>query len=172
VAGCKGSSVGTSAYPFVEKCSTVKVFSMDKFLSVDDVSVATGQPVRRLRAWCATGKVPCDKVDGQWVISLSEVPRIAVLARQRERSIDEGRSIAAIVPVSNATEDLPGEIARRLGLAERSVSTSTLSLDGTEYLVAVWKASERTPQLAPVVELVEQLGGELLDGEVRHEAGG
>jgi hypothetical protein len=81
-----------------------------------------------------------------------------------------GRSIAALVPITNATADLPAEIARRLGLPDKAISRSTLALDGSEYLVAVWNTGRNgRVQVAPVAELVEGLGGELLDGEVTRE---
>lgn len=142
---------------------------MDQLLPLDAAATATGQPVSRLGNWCATGKLMCEKHDGQWRIPLSQLLIVATLAAEREESIAAGRPMAAVIPVTDASPDLPAEIARRLGLPESTVSTSSLSLDGREYVVAVWRASTATAplELAPVIELVDHLGGELLDGEVR-----
>ena len=141
---------------------------MNQLLSMADAATATGQPVRRLRNWCATGKLSCEVQGGEWLVPLSQLLRVAELAAEREDAIAAGRASGALVPVTRASADLPDEIARRLGLPSASVSTSTLALDGQEYLVAVWRAGAAAgaPDLAPVVDLVEELGGELLDGEV------
>ena len=127
--------------------------------------------MHRLRTWCATGKLPCDKDGAEWMIALGDLLRVASLVEERQKSIDDGRPVAAIVPIAVASADLAAEIARRLGLAERTVTTSTLALDGREYVLAMWKSdgSTASPALAPIVELVEELGGELLDGEASPE---
>ena len=141
---------------------------MDRVLTLEAAAAATGQPISRLRTWCATGKLHCDKQGGEWTIPLGEFLRVPALLEERQNAIDAGRPAAVIVPITSVTAELAAEIARRLGLAERTVTTSTLALDGTEYLLAAWKSdgTGKTPDLAPVVELVEELGGQLLDGEV------
>lgn len=130
-------------------------------------AAATGQPLRRLQGWCATGKLDCERDGDTWLIGSDQILRIPEIAARRARSIAAGRPAAAIVPVTNATPDLAAEIARRLGIAEAEVAVSTLALDGRAYLMAVWKiADEDASNLAPVVEMVEDLGGDVLDGEV------
>lgn len=69
-----------------------------------------------------------------------------------------------VVPVSAAAPGLAAEIARRLGLPAGAVTTSTLALDGSEYLLAVWR-SDGTPERGPVADLAAELGGDLLEGE-------
>jgi len=140
---------------------------MDALLDLQAASTATGQPVRRLRTWCATGRLACERDGKAWMIPLSQLRRVAELAAERSESITQGHAVAAIVPVTSSTPDLGAEIARRLGLSATRVAMSTLALDGGEYHMAVWRVDgEQAPDLAPVVELVEQLGGDLLDGEV------
>jgi hypothetical protein len=140
---------------------------IDQLISLAAAAKATGQPVRRLRNWCATGKLECELEDGEWHIPLTQVLRIAAVAADREDAIAAGRPVAALIPVTTASPGLPREIARRLSLPEDSVSTGTLALDGQEYVVAVSRAgADVSPDLAPVIDLVEQLGGELLDGDV------
>jgi hypothetical protein len=140
---------------------------MDQLLSLASAATATGQPLRRLRNWCATGKLQCEHQAGEWQIPLSQLLRVAVLVAERDQAIADGHPVAALIPVTAASPELPAEIARRLNLPEQSVSTSTLALDGQAYVVAVWLAGGAVPpDLAPVLDFVEGLGGELLDGEV------
>ena len=151
------------------RSSRIPTPSHDQLLTLAAGALATGQPAGRLRNWCATGKLACEKRAGEWLLPLSELLRVATLAAERADSIAAGRSVAALVPITNATADLPAEIARRLGLPPKAVSTSTLALDGSEYLVAVWNTGRDGAPVAPVAELVEGLGGELLDGEVTRD---
>lgn len=69
-------------------------------------------------------------------------------------------------PLPAATPELADEIAGQLGLAAGSVSTTVLALDGSDYLLAVWKADGK-PGLAGVADLAARLGGELVDGELK-----
>ena len=143
---------------------TLPVAAVDRLLSLDAAAEATGQSVARLRSWCATGRLRCEREGRAWTIPLGEVPRIAVLVADHDRAVAAGAAAALVVPVRAATPDLPAEIARRLGLAPGTVTTSTLALDGSEYLLAVWK-TDGTPGLEAVADLAAELGGELLDGE-------
>jgi hypothetical protein len=146
---------------------------MDHLISVESAALASGEPVSRLRTWCATGRLLCEKENGQWLIALSQIPRIVEIVAQHDRAVADGHAVAVLVPVDAATPDLAAEIARRLGLKQgRTVSTSTLALDGSEYLIAVWKTDGAAPiELAPVAALVKELGGELLDGEIAENPG-
>jgi hypothetical protein len=141
---------------------------MDRLLSLDAAASATGQSVARLRSWCATGMLRCEREERAWAIPLSEVAQIAFLATEHDRAVAAGAAAALVVPVSAATPDLPAEIARRLGLEEGTVTTSTLALDGSEYLLVVWK-TDGTRGLGAVAELAAELGGDLLEGEARPE---
>lgn len=143
---------------------------MDALLDLQAASTATGQPVRRLRGWCATGKLACEREGQAWMLPLGQLLRVAVLASEREQSIADGRPAAVIVPVTASTPDLGVEVARRLGLPASRITLSTLALDGREYLMAVWNVADgQRATLEPLVELVDRLGGDVLDGEV--EAG-
>ncbi len=141
--------------------------AMDQYLSLEAAAVATGQPVARLRNWCATGKLECDKHDGSWLIPLSQLLRVAQLAAERSEAIARGRPVAAVVPVTSATPDLAQVIAGRLGLPANAIAMSNRALDGRDYLIAMWQADGSRRDLTPIVELVEDLGGELLDGEIQ-----
>jgi hypothetical protein len=124
-----------------------------------------------LRAWCATGRLRCEKDSHVWTVPIAELPRVGELAEEREAAIATGHAEALVVPVASASPDLASEVARRLGLPGGMVTTSTLSLDGAEYVLAVWKMERAAgpDELAPLVELADELGGELLDGEVKQD---
>lgn len=145
---------------------TLPVAAVDRLLSLDAAAQATGQSVARLRGWCATGRLRCEREGRAWIVPLSEVVRIAVLVEEHDRAVAAGAAAALVVPMTAATLDLPAEIARRLGLAVEAVTTSTLALDGSEYVLAVWKTNA-TPGLEALSVLAAELGGELLDGQVR-----
>lgn len=139
---------------------------MGRRIALAEASAATGQPVSRLRWWCATGKLRCDRDGTDWAVPIEELRRIEALVAERDRAIAAGRSEALVVPLENAPSDLSNVVGRRLGLPPGTVTTSKLALDGTEYVLAVWTADASTsPKL--VVELVEELGGDVLDGEGR-----
>ena len=142
---------------------------MDLSMSLSAASAATGQSVDRLRTWCATGKLRCDRDGDEWLIPVAELVRVAGLLEEREKSIEEGRAQVLVVPVASAAPDLREEVARCLGLPAGAVTTSMLALDGTEFVLAVWKADgpPKLHELGPVLDLAEELGGELLDGEVK-----
>lgn len=139
---------------------------MDRLISLDAAAEATGQSGARLRGWCATGRLRCEREGRAWTIPLNELPRVAVLVDEHDRAVAAGTAAALVVPVSAATPDLPAEIARRLGLEAGSVSTSTLAMDGSEYLLVVWK-TEGARRLEAVAELAAELGGDLLDSETK-----
>jgi hypothetical protein len=147
----------------------LEVFAMNHHLTLDAAAAATGQSPDRLRTWCATGKLSCEMDGDTWIIPIAEVVRIATLVVEREAAISGGHAEALVVPLANASPGLAAEVAVRLGLTLAAVKTRTLALDGAEYMLAVWKL-ERPPgphELQPLVELAEELGGQLLDGEVK-----
>jgi hypothetical protein len=41
---------------------------MDNLISLEPAALASGEPVSRLRTWCATGKLICEKQVDQWVV--------------------------------------------------------------------------------------------------------
>jgi hypothetical protein len=140
-------------------------------ITLEATAAATGQSLERLGTWCATGKLRCEKDGRDWLIPLAEVIRVPVLVEERDAAIAAGRATALVVPLASASPDLGGEVARRLGLTRGAVTTTTLALDGTSYVLAVWTL-EHEPgprELEPLVELAEALGGQVLDGEVNSD---
>ena len=128
----------------------------------------SGQSVIRLGRWCATGKLRCERDATGWLIPVSEIPRIAAVARDHANAVEDHRVTAIAVPLPEAPGDLADQVASRLGLSTGNVSLTPLALDGVEYVVAVWRGSiNGSGGLPELRELAVELRAELLDGEVR-----
>jgi len=136
---------------------------MDELLTLEAVSAQTRVPVRMLREWCATGRLPCEREGSSWVLAISDLARVRSLAAGRNQPRGDGRPVAIVVPADKAPHDLAEEVARRLGMTPASVAMSRLAIDGQDYVVAVWKDGQ--PQLPEVARLAEEIGGELLEGD-------
>src|SRR4051812_23714226 len=106
-------------------------------LSLDDAAARYGVPVVRLRRWCATGKLRCERDGEGWRISVAEAATVARF--RREYGTDRGHVRALAVPVPEAPPDLAPRVAARLGLAGDAVTVTPLALDGVDYVVAVWR---------------------------------
>lgn len=136
---------------------------MDEPLTLDAVSIQTGISARRLREWCATGRIKCERDGTHWMIPTSEGERLAALAATAFGS-DTDRPVALVVPADVAPRNLGDEVAHRLGLEPASVAMSSLAIDGQDYVVAVWKDGPEEGGLPKLLELAEEVGGALLDG--------
>ena len=141
---------------------------MNHEITLEAAAAATGQSVNRLRAWCATGELHCERDSDGWTIPTSELARVGALVAQREAAFAEGHAQALVIPAASAFPELRAEVAHRLGLPAAAVATNTLALDGNEYMLAVWHAegADARYELATRIELAKELGGQLLDGEV------
>ncbi len=137
---------------------------MDDLLTLELVSGQTGIPIRRLREWCATGNLRCERRDDEWVIPTAESAQVAALAAAQWARFEEDHPIALVVPAEVAPRNLGDEVAHRLGLQPESVAMSTLAIDGQDYVVAVWKDGPEDGGLPKVVELAKEVGGDLLSG--------
>jgi hypothetical protein len=144
---------------------------MNHELTLEAAAAATGQSVNRLRAWCATGELQCEKDGHGWVIPSDELERVGALVAQRDAMFAAGHAQALVIPAASAFPELRAEVAHRLGLPAAAVATNTLALDGKAYVLAVWHADgvDGTYELASLIELAEELGGQLLDGEGTRE---
>lgn len=144
---------------------------MNQDMTLEAAAAATGQSVNRLRAWCATGELRCERDRDGWTIPIAELARVGALVAQRDAMFAAGHAQAMVIPAASAFPELRAEVAHRLGLPAAAVATNTLALDGKAYMLAVWRAEgvDGTYELAPLIELAEELGGQLLDGEVTRE---
>lgn len=137
---------------------------MEALLTLSEVALRTGQPVRRLRQWCATGSLRCERDLRGWLIPRAEMSRVDENVVRRRIRASERTSRAVVVPSSAiGSADLGGEVARRLQRPTEVVSTSSLMIDGQEYVIAAWPEVQNGGATASVAELAEDLGGELLD---------
>jgi hypothetical protein len=141
-----------------------------EIMSLQAAAARSGQSVIRLGRWCATGRIRCERDETGWSIAVSELPAIAIAAREHARAVEENRVTAIAVPVPAVPPDLAGQVASRLGLPAGHVSITRLALDGAEYVVAVWPGDAAGGGGLPAVrQLAVELGAELLDGEVKRE---
>jgi hypothetical protein len=140
---------------------------MPELLTLEAVAKLTSQPVRRLREWCATGQLHCEREGRQWMLPEEEVPRVAELIEARSRTAKERRSHAMVVPTPVDAAVLGAQIALRLKLPEAAIMLHRLALDGREYVIAAWPGQESALNRAGferLAMLADELGGELLDG--------
>jgi hypothetical protein len=137
----------------------------EETLSLERAAAQYEVPLVRLRRWCATGKLRCERAGDDWVIPVSEAARIEELAQQYDTGSGRVRGLAVPVPV--VPPDLATTVAARLGLTRSAVTLTPLALDGVEYVVAVWRGDiERDGGLPALQELAVELDAELLDGEI------
>jgi len=137
----------------------------EETLSLEGAAEQFEVPPVRLRRWCATGKLRCERAGEDWVIPVSEAGRIEELAQQYETGPAHVRGLA--VPMPAVPPDLATTVASRLGLTRSAVTLTPLALDGVEYVVAVWRGDiERDGGLPALQKLAVELDAELLDGEI------
>jgi hypothetical protein len=135
---------------------------LDQLLRLDDVARLTGQPVERLRQWCATGELACERVPRSWALRKADLPRVAAVAAARARGLREHRAVALAVPREHVPVDLVALVERTLGLPAGEVAIRALTIDHLEFVVAVWPAGARLGDQAALIALAEDLDGELL----------
>jgi hypothetical protein len=136
---------------------------VEAVLAIDKAAQRTGQPVRRLRQWCATGKIRCERDGRGWLIPEAEIGRVRSIAAERTVRGSNRSARALIVPRSAlGSANLRDQVAGGLQIPGRTVSLDMLTIDGQAYVIATWPiaADARGSALA---ELAEELDGELLD---------
>jgi hypothetical protein len=137
--------------------------SAETLMALSDVAERTGQPIRRLRQWCATGSLRCERDGRGWLLPATELPRVVANVAARALLASNRKARALVVPnVAVGSVDLKHEVAHRLQRPERTVSVSTLMIDGQEYVIATWPDADGGMATAAVADLAEELGGELL----------
>ncbi len=137
-----------------------------ELIRIEDVAVRTAQPVARLRRWCATGLLHCERDANAWWIPEHELPRVIALADERIRTAAEQRAIALSVPRHLVPEDIATRVEDELGIPAGSIAMTTIVIDGEEHLVAVWPSdatlAARTDAL---LQFADELGGDVLEIE-------
>jgi hypothetical protein len=136
---------------------------VEAVLAIDEAAQRTGQPVRRLRQWCATGRIRCDRDRSGWLIPEVEIGRVRSIARSRTvRGSDRGARALVVPPSALGTANLRERVAGELRIPARTVSMGSLTIDGQAYVIATWP-SAAVARGSDLAELAEQLDGELLD---------
>jgi len=136
----------------------------DSLIPLSEMAERTGQPLRRLREWCATGLLECERRELGWLIHPSQAALVARLAAEREGRVRVKKAIGVAIPAEIAPADLGEEVASRLRMPRTSLVLSRLAIDGRDYVLAVWPDADGLGGLTDVADLADELGGELLDG--------
>lgn len=132
--------------------------------SVEEVAARTGQPARRLRDWCATGQLVCERAGESWQMEESQVPRVRALAAQLGRHAANGHAVVGLVlPSASAVPSVTRQVAQRLGVDEAALTLAQIVLDGAERALIVWPPVARAGAAEALDGLVTEVGGELLD---------
>jgi hypothetical protein len=135
-------------------------------LTLPAVAEETRQPERRLRRWCATGKLRCERDGPAWLIPTSELPEVERLARGRRSGEGSGPTRALLglaLPRAHGHPSLASELAALLGLDSDRVKVRELAIDGEPYVVAAWMDHPGREATTALEDLAAERGGELLE---------
>ncbi|HET7703772.1 MAG TPA: hypothetical protein VFK35_10250 [Candidatus Limnocylindrales bacterium] len=140
---------------------------MRRTLRLEEVAHLTHQPVEQLRQWCATGLLPCDRLDGQWALPEDELPVAYSLAavgpRLAQTALPDGARLLAVAfhDQSEARAALD-EIRSRTGVRPSDVEVAPLSIDGMPRVLV----AGRIPAVhqASIQAIVVSHGGRIVDG--------
>ena len=137
---------------------------MSSPLTLPEVTHRTGQPLRRLRLWCATGRLSCERADGMWTLEERQIPLVVALGLGHGRLDDSRRVIALAVPKANLGPDVAERVERAIGLEAGAVTLAELALDGQDHVIATWSSGiDPDGRLGRLSELADELGADLLE---------
>lgn len=140
---------------------------MRRTLSLEELAQLTRQPVDRLRQWCATGMLSCDRVDGAWALPEHELPTAfslsAVGPRLTTGAVPDGASLIVVAFRDHgAARRAVEEIRSRTGVHPSDVEVAPLSIDGMpRVLLAGRIPSDQAPRIEAIVIAC---GGQIIDG--------
>ena len=137
--------------------------SVEAVLAIGEAAKRTGQPVRRLRQWCATGRIRCERDSRGWLIPEVEIGQVTSIAAERTVRGSDRSARALIVPLSDlGSANLRDQVAAELRIPANSVSMGRLTIDSQPYVIATWP-SAADANGAALAGLADQLEGELLE---------
>ena len=110
---------------------------MTELTKIEDVATAAGVPTSRLRSWCATGQLRCDRDERGWLVPRSEMARLDALVASRGNGANGHHPIALAMPVDRARGDGLVELKRRAEVTPE-VAGVPLSVDGMDYAIVSW----------------------------------
>ncbi len=143
-----------------------------ELLHLSEAASRSGVGADRLRQWCATGLLDCERVERQWMISVDCLGEIGRLAAEggRRRAADDARQIA--VGAMFSSEPGAHDVLRRLtgkGIAIREANLAPMALDRVDgVLLAVTVEANDADE---VVAIAEACGGTVI-AELRADAEG
>ncbi|HEY8437584.1 MAG TPA: hypothetical protein VIK65_03120 [Candidatus Limnocylindrales bacterium] len=134
---------------------------------LDAVAGQTGSSVERLREWCATGLLQCDRVAGEWALPESELAAAHALAAVGPRLADPtlpdgGHLLAVAFPDHPAASRALDAIRSRTGVRPRDVELAPLSIDGQPMVLVAGRVPARHRD--EIESIVRESGGRLIDG--------
>lgn len=141
---------------------------MRRTLRLDEVAHMTSQPVERLRQWCATGLLPCDRVDGRWALPETELPSAfalgAVGPRLSDTALPDGaRLLAAAFHDQAAARAALDAIRTSTGVRPTEVEVAPLALDGMQQVLVAGRIPAEHE--ADIHAIVSEAGGRIVDGQ-------
>ena len=140
---------------------------MRRTLPLQDVARLTGQPVERLRQWCATGLLACDRVDGEWALPDAELPAAHALAavgpRLATTPLPDGvRLVVVAFRDHAAARRALDQIRTRTGVHPSDIELAPMSIDGMPRVLVAGRVPGR--HAATIEAIVVEAGGQLIDG--------
>lgn len=137
-----------------------------RFLSLAEVARLTGRHPELLRQWCATGRLPCERIGGSWAIAEDQVSLVQAQPARGRRRAAAPDPVAARVVVAAAFVDgtrgrlVHAELVRRFGLRDEEAGLAQLSLDGVEMVLVAGRIP--ADRFEEVSRLVDGLGGRIV----------
>jgi hypothetical protein len=108
------------------------------YVTLNQVGVRTGRHPELLRQWCASGRLPCKRVGGSWVMLERDVTLIDGIASRARRgrqpapieapTLATDRVLAAVFDDEAVARLAAAALQERLGTAAEEVSTSPLAV--------------------------------------------
>ena len=140
---------------------------MRRTLRLDEVARLTRQPVEQLRQWCATGLLPCDRLDGQWALPEDELPGAFSLAavgpRLAHTALPDGARLLAVAFHDQAEARAAlDQIRTRTGVRPSDVEIAPLSIDGMQRVLIAGRIP--AAHEAAIQAIVVSHGGRIVDG--------
>ncbi len=133
------------------------------YLTLAQVAARTGRHPELLRQWCASGRLPCERFGGTWVLreaDLGLLDRMATRARRRPPTIaasGRARLLAAVFLDPDRAVAAADALRRRLSIDGSAVECAPLALTAFRDLaltVVVARAGQES-----VLEARRILGG-------------
>ena len=101
---------------------------------MEEAALATDRTADELRQWCATGRLRCERSDGEWMLFERDVATAAAMRAPRPGPVTSGRMVLAlafpdVARARRAMEQIRNAFDRRV----HHLALAPLSLDGRAY---------------------------------------